>query len=51
MHATAKLYDELAPRVGDAELGIAGVHWYTFNRLSATVDWEQEHAPAVRAAS
>jgi methylenetetrahydrofolate reductase (NADPH) len=51
LHATAKLYDALAPRVGDPKLGIAGFHWYTFNRLADTVAWEQERAPAVRAAS
>jgi methylenetetrahydrofolate reductase (NADPH) len=51
MHATSKLYDELAPRVGDPELGIAGFHWYTFNRLADTVEWEHDNSPAIRAAS
>lgn len=54
MHATSKLYYELVPRIGDPALGIAGFHWYTFNRLGDTLEWEQDHAPAAdgaRAAS
>lgn len=51
MAATSKLYTLLAPRIGDPALGIAGFHWYTFNRLADTIAWEHEHAPAIRAAS
>lgn len=50
MHATASLYDAIAPHVGEPELGIAGLHWYTFDRLSDTVAWERDRAVPGRAA-
>jgi len=40
--AATRLYDELAPRVGDPRLGIAGFHFFTFNELLATESWERE---------
>jgi methylenetetrahydrofolate reductase (NADPH) len=36
-----RLYDALAPRLDDPELGLAGFHYVTFNRLLATWRWEQ----------
>jgi methylenetetrahydrofolate reductase (NADPH) len=49
MHATSSLYGALAPHVGDPQYGIAGFHWYTFNRLQDTIDWERAHLVAGRA--
>jgi methylenetetrahydrofolate reductase (NADPH) len=37
-----RLYDALAPRLGDPQLNIAGFHYFTFNRLLDTWRWEQE---------
>jgi methylenetetrahydrofolate reductase (NADPH) len=37
-----RLYDALAPRLGDRELNIAGLHFYTFNQLVDTWAWERE---------
>lgn len=37
-----ELYNELAPLIGDPELGIAGFHYFTFNQLVATFDWAQD---------
>ena len=42
-HAGDQLHGEIAPLIGDPELGIAGIHYYTFNRLAATVAWDREH--------
>jgi methylenetetrahydrofolate reductase (NADPH) len=39
-HAAHRLHDTFAPLVGDPALGIAGLHFFTFNRLSATLAWE-----------
>jgi methylenetetrahydrofolate reductase (NADH) len=36
-----RLYDALAPHVGDEELGVQGFHWFTFNRLVETWTWER----------
>jgi methylenetetrahydrofolate reductase (NADPH) len=41
------VYEVVAPLIGDPDLGIAGVHYYTFNRLAATVAWERQHHPRV----
>jgi methylenetetrahydrofolate reductase (NADPH) len=38
------VYDELAPRLGDRELGIVGFHYYTFNQLEETWSWERERS-------
>ena len=35
-----RLYASLAPRIGDPELGIAGFHYFTFNQLIATYEWQ-----------
>ncbi len=40
------LYDALAPHVDDPQLGIAGFHYFTFNRLLATWRWEREKQSA-----
>jgi methylenetetrahydrofolate reductase (NADH) len=37
-----RLYEALAPRLGDRELNIAGLHFYTFNQLVDTWAWERE---------
>jgi methylenetetrahydrofolate reductase (NADPH) len=37
-----RLYDALAPHVGNAELAVEGFHWFTFNRLVETWAWERE---------
>lgn len=40
-----RLYDALAPHVGDNELNVRGFHWFTFNRLVETWTWERgKHA-------
>jgi methylenetetrahydrofolate reductase (NADPH) len=39
-HAADQLHDAIAPLVGDGHLRIAGLHFFTFNRLAATLDWE-----------
>ncbi|HZE04480.1 MAG TPA: methylenetetrahydrofolate reductase [Solirubrobacteraceae bacterium] len=36
------LYKALAPLVGDPQLGIAGFHYFTFNQLIATYEWQRE---------
>jgi methylenetetrahydrofolate reductase (NADPH) len=36
-----RLHDALAPRVCDPELGIAGFHYFTFNQLVATYEWQR----------
>ncbi len=45
--STDRLYDALAPYVGDPELAIAGFHYFTFNRLLATWDWERHKQSAL----
>lgn len=40
------LYDALASQVDDPELGIAGFHYFTFNRLLETWRWEREKRSA-----
>ena len=37
-----RLYDALAPHVGDPELAVEGFHLFTFNRLVETWEWERE---------
>jgi methylenetetrahydrofolate reductase (NADPH) len=46
-----RVYDGLASSLGDPELNIAGFHYYTFNQLVATWNWERERhgAPALAA--
>src|SRR5262249_17260270 len=40
-----RLYDALAPYVGNHGLNVEGFHWFTFNRLVETWTWErQKHA-------
>jgi methylenetetrahydrofolate reductase (NADH) len=40
------LYEALAPHVDDPRLGIAGFHYFTFNRLLETWRWEREKQSA-----
>jgi methylenetetrahydrofolate reductase (NADPH) len=40
--APDRLYDALAPQADDPTLGIAGFHYFTFNQLIATYEWERE---------
>lgn len=42
--ATERLYDALAPLVGDTGLGLAGLHWFTFNRLLETITLDDDLA-------
>ncbi len=44
--AADRLLRDLSPLVGDSELGIAGLHFYTFNRLRDTLEWESRQATA-----
>jgi methylenetetrahydrofolate reductase (NADH) len=39
--ASDRLYDALAADVGDPGLGIAGFHYFTFNQLVATYEWQR----------
>ncbi len=45
-HAGDRLHGVVAPLIGDPGLGISGIHYYTFNRLSATVAWDRQHSPS-----
>jgi methylenetetrahydrofolate reductase (NADPH) len=36
-----RLYDAIAPYLDDAELGLAGFHYFTFNRLLETWRWDE----------
>jgi methylenetetrahydrofolate reductase (NADPH) len=47
--ASDRLYDALAPAVGDPELGVANFHYFTFNQLIATYEWQQQKRGAGRA--
>lgn len=40
--ASDRLYDALAADAGDARLGIAGFHYFTFNQLLATYEWQRD---------
>jgi methylenetetrahydrofolate reductase (NADPH) len=40
--ASDRLYSSLAPSIGDPELNIAGFHYYTFNQLIDTWQWQHE---------
>ena len=44
--AADRLLRDVAPLVGDPDLGVAGIHFYTFNRLADTLEWEARRAPA-----
>jgi methylenetetrahydrofolate reductase (NADPH) len=46
-HAADHLHEAFAPLVGDRALGVAGLHFFTFNRLAATLAW-QATAPGAR---
>ena len=37
-----RVYDGLAPFIEDRELNIAGFHYYTFNQLADTWEWERK---------
>lgn len=39
-----RLYDALAPSVGDPELNLSGFHYFTFNRLRETWEWQKRKA-------
>jgi methylenetetrahydrofolate reductase (NADPH) len=39
------IYEAVAPCLGDRELNIAGFHYYTFNQLVDTWEWEREALP------
>jgi methylenetetrahydrofolate reductase (NADPH) len=40
--ASDRLYEALAPDVGDPQLGVAGLHYFTFNQLHATHTWQRD---------
>ena len=40
--ASDRLYEALAPDVGDPQLGVAGFHYFTFNQLHATHTWQRD---------
>jgi len=40
------LYEAVAPHIGDPQFGIAGFHYFTFNRLLETWRWEREKRSA-----
>ena len=42
-HSATRFYEEAAPYAGDPELGIAGFHFFTFNDLIGTIEWQREH--------
>jgi methylenetetrahydrofolate reductase (NADPH) len=37
-----RIYDAIAPRLDDSRLNIVGFHYYTFNQLVDTWNWERE---------
>jgi methylenetetrahydrofolate reductase (NADPH) len=37
-----RVYGAMAPWVGDPELGVAGLHFFTFNQLIATYEWQHQ---------
>ena len=37
-----RLVDALAPMIGDPELGVLGFHYFTFNHLIETWNWDRE---------
>ena len=41
-HAADHLHEAFAPLAGDPALGVAGLHFFTFNRLQATLAWQAE---------
>jgi methylenetetrahydrofolate reductase (NADPH) len=47
-HAAEVLHAALAPLVGAPGPGIAGLHYFTFNRLLETVAWDRARAAAPR---
>jgi methylenetetrahydrofolate reductase (NADPH) len=42
VHSATRFLDEAAPHVGDPGMGIAGFHFFTFNDLVGTVQWQDE---------
>lgn len=36
-----RLFDALAPRITEPELGVAGLHYFTFNQLLDTWEWDR----------
>ncbi len=42
-HSATRFYEEAEPYARDGELGIAGFHFFTFNDLLGTLEWQREH--------
>jgi methylenetetrahydrofolate reductase (NADPH) len=42
--AAEHLHAAIAPRIGERDLGIAGLHYFTFNRLVETARWAETRA-------
>lgn len=40
--SAVRFYDDVAPHVGDARYGLAGLHFFTFNELLATRAWYEQ---------
>ncbi|MTD56487.1 methylenetetrahydrofolate reductase [Amycolatopsis pithecellobii] len=47
LQAAHRLHRAIAPWLGDPALGLAGLHWYTFNRLAQTIRLEKSELGAV----
>lgn len=44
--STERLYDAIAPHLGDLELNLSGFHYFTFNRLVETWRWHESKRAA-----
>jgi methylenetetrahydrofolate reductase (NADPH) len=42
-----RLYDALVPALGDEQLNVAGFHFFTFNQLIETWQWQLERRPDI----
>jgi methylenetetrahydrofolate reductase (NADPH) len=43
-YAATRFYDRSAPLLRRSDLNIVGFHFFTFNELTATVEWQRRHA-------
>ena len=47
-HAAHHVYRAFSPLIGDVQLGVAGLHFFTFNRLAETLAWRPSTAAGNR---